>query len=373
MAPTTVTETTSGQEMTLTQSSVGTTTVSISVCSSLVSNPTYTPATQLPIDYTWGCPPGYLCRPPHTGDRAGCNAEAGVPADGYVCAPSDCIPAPPLIYNQSVAIDENGHHFNISKDYYNLDPGDFGLNYSIFRVSGSAASKRKRDTKSFWDLLVSRNAKRDISDIPGQCYNDCNEAALMPQSLGKTPELCESDSFTAELGLCKTCISNNADSDSDDQYSQRMLPTFAQYLNYCSGLATTSTSTTAGTTATSTTASTEATTTSTQTTESTAAISTWTGETTSTTPTTPVAGLSTTTVEVSRTESIRTPDESASSRGPVATGDVDSSSTTVSSSPSGTATPSASSTSSNAAVSTMGVPHKGLLSLLLALFATPFF
>lgn len=369
----TVTKTTSGQGTTLTQSSVGTTTVSISVCSSLVSNPTYTPATQLPTDYTWGCPPGYVCRPPHTGDRAGCDSEAGVPADGYVCAPSDCIPAPPLIYNQSVATDENGHHFNISKDYYNLDPDDFGLNYSIFRVSGSAASKRKRDTKSFWDLLVGRNAKRDISDIPGQCYNDCNEASLMPQSLGKTPELCESDSFTAELGLCKTCISNNADSDSDDQYSQRMLPTFAQYLNYCSGLATTSTSTTAGTTATSTTASTEATTTSTLATNGTTTTITQTGETTSTAPTTPVAGLSTTTVEVSRTESIRTPDESASTKGPMAPGNVDSSSTTVSSGPSGTATPSASSTSFNAAVSTMGVPHKGLLSLLLALFATPFF
>jgi len=375
-----VTKTTPGQETTLTQNSVGTTTVSISVCSSLISNPTYTPATQLPTDYTWGCPPGYLCRPPHTGDRAGCNVEAGVPADGYVCAPSDCIPAPPLIYNQSVATDENGHHFNISKDYYNLDPDDFGLDYSVFRVSGSAASKRKRDTKWSWGLLVGRNSKRDISDIPGQCYNDCNEASLMPQSLGKTPELCESDSFTAELGLCKTCINNNADSDSDDQYSQRMLPTFAQYLNYCSGLEMTSTSTTAGTTATSTTSSTEATTTSTQTTESTAAISTWTEETTSsvkattnTALTAPAAGLSTSTVEVPRTESIRTPDESASTKGPMATGNVDSSSTTVSNSPSGTATPSASSPSSNLAASTMGVPRKGLLSLLLALFATPFF
>lgn len=328
---------------------------------------------QLPIDYTWGCPPGYLCRPPHTGDRAGCNAEAGVPADGYVCAPSDCIPAPPLIYNQSVATDENGHHFNISNDYYNLDPVDFGLNYSIFRVSGFAVSKRKRDSKSFWDLLVGQNAKRDISDIPGQCYNDCNEASQMPQSLGKTPELCESDSFTAELGLCKTCISNNADSDSDDQYSQRMLPTFAQYLNYCSSLATTSKSTTAGTTATNTTTSTKATTTSTLATNGTTTTITQTGETTSTAPTAPIAGLSTTTLEVSRTESIRNPDESASTQGPMATGTVDSSSTTVSNRPSGTATLPTSSTSSNAVVSTMGVPHKGLLSLLLAVFATPFF
>lgn len=362
----TVTEITSGQGTTLTQSSVGTTTVSISVCSSLISNPTYTPATQLPADYTWGCPPGYLCRPPHTGDRAGCIAEAGVPADGYVCAPSDCIPAPPLIYNQSVATDEDGNRFNISKDYYNLDPDDFGLGYSIFQVLGSAASKRKRDTKSFWDFLVGQNAKRDISDLPGKCYNGCNEAAQMPQSIGKTPELCESDSFTTELGLCKKCISNNADSDSDDRYSQIMLPTFAQYLNFCSGLATTSTSTAAGTTATSTAASIEATTTSTLATNGTITTITQTGETTSTAPTTPVAGLSTITVEVCRTES-------ASTKGPMATGNVDSSSITISSSPSGTATPSASSTSSNAAVSTVGVPHKGLLSLLLALFAIPFF
>jgi hypothetical protein len=35
----------------------------------------------LPDDYTWGCAPGYLCKPRHTGDRSECNVEAGLPTE----------------------------------------------------------------------------------------------------------------------------------------------------------------------------------------------------------------------------------------------------------------------------------------------------
>lgn len=203
----------------------------MSVCSTLVSNPTYTPSSPLPSDYTWGCPPGFLCYPSRTGSREGCNVEAGLPADGYICEPSDCIPAPPLIFNQSWASDANGHHFNFSQDYYNLNPEDFGLNYDIFRTEEQHnATQGKRDVMPLGadslGLFSEMVAKRDLSDIPGVCFNDCNDAALEQQSTGKKPELCESDSaYLLDLGNCKTCIGTYADSDT---YSSSLLPSFAQ-------------------------------------------------------------------------------------------------------------------------------------------------
>ena len=64
----------------------------IVLCPSRITNTDYTPPTPLPNNYTWGCPPGKLCKPP----QIGCNFEVDLPADGYVCAPQDCITAEPL-------------------------------------------------------------------------------------------------------------------------------------------------------------------------------------------------------------------------------------------------------------------------------------
>ncbi|KAJ5327205.1 uncharacterized protein N7506_010307 [Penicillium brevicompactum] len=269
-----------GSTATVTESFASTTTISVSVCSSLITNPTYTPASALPNDYTWGCPPGYLCKPPHTGDRAECDVESGLPDVGYVCSPENCILAPPLaVSNQS--------HYNVSKNYYNLNPTDFGLNYSIFQFSDdTTTSTRKRDM-SLQDFIASRKAKRvDITDaIPPTCWDDCNDAALEPQMIGKTPALCKSDSaFMENLDNCEACVTNNADSDTgSDDYSSQLLPTFTQWLNYCSDM-TTSTSTTASTTASTTTSrattSTEASVTTTSTSKDTGATTTSTEATT---------------------------------------------------------------------------------------------
>lgn len=254
LSDSTATEIATGLGTTQTQSSSGTTTGSLSVCPTLIANPTYTPASPLPTDYTWGCPPGYLCKPPHTGDRAHCNVEAGLPAASYVWNPSECILSPPLVLEQGS--DAVGNHYNVSDEHYNLDPEDFGLSYSIFEDSEkSTAAIRKRDMItldgsgiSLWNIFASRRIKRDTSDIPGVCYNDCNDAALEPQEIGKIPELCESDSaFMVELGNCKTCISTYASSPST-VWSQKLLPSFAQFLDYCSGLTTISTSGSAETT-----------------------------------------------------------------------------------------------------------------------------
>lgn len=240
LSDSTATEITTGPETTQTQSSSGITTDSLSVCPTLITNPTYTPASPLPTNYTWGCPPGYLCKPPHTGDRVNCNIEAGLPAANYVCNPSECSVSPPLVWEQGGDAVDN--HYSVSDEYYNLDPEDFGLSYSIFedsRESNTANSKRDMITlvgngRSLLNIFASRRIKRDTSDIPGVCYNDCNDAALEPQEIGKIPELCERNSaFMVELGNCKTCISTYASSASS-AWSQKLLPSFAQFLDYCS-------------------------------------------------------------------------------------------------------------------------------------------
>ncbi|KAJ5698028.1 hypothetical protein N7462_000033 [Penicillium macrosclerotiorum] len=222
-------------------------------------NPTYTPTASLPNYYTWGCPPGFLCHPPHTEDRASCNVEAGLPADNYVCDPANCIPSPRLVYNPSWET-SNFQHYNISNYYFNLDPEDFGLDYLIFQLPSDITSyytKRngfpRQDGFLFlWGLQVGEKAKKDISDIPGVCYNDCNDAALEAESSGKTPELCDSDSaFSVGLGNCRNCISHYARSASEI-YSQTLLPSFAQFLDYCSEVQATASSTTEPSTTTST-------------------------------------------------------------------------------------------------------------------------
>ncbi|EKV19469.1 hypothetical protein PDIG_02660 [Penicillium digitatum PHI26] len=229
------TATVSGPDASSTQSSGSATTVSASVCSSLISNPSYTPTATLPDDYTWGCAPGYLCKPRHTGNRSECNIEAGLPNPGYICAPSDCIVAPSLDAHSS-------WQYDISNNYYNLNPEDFGLNYSIFQFTDDPIAANNKRDMSLWDFGVAQKVKTvDITNIPAVCYNDCNDAAHEPQLLGKTSELCKSDSaFMENLESCNECITNNAESGSD-QFSSKMLPTFAQWLNFCSDLATSTT------------------------------------------------------------------------------------------------------------------------------------
>ncbi|KAJ5144049.1 uncharacterized protein N7515_002836 [Penicillium bovifimosum] len=226
-----------------------------SVCPSLISNPTYTPTAALPVDYTWGCPPGYICQPAHVGDRADCTIEAGLPDVGYVCTPSDCVPAPPLDSDPS-------SEYDLSKEYFNLNPEGFGLDYSIYDTSADNAVGKR--FISLRDFIAGRKAKRvDITNIPTVCYNDCNSAAHEPQVLGKTSEICQSDSaFMEDVAICEDCVTNNAeDSESgSDIYSSQMQPTFAQWLNYCSDMVTSTTATTATSTTSSVTQTTEVTT-----------------------------------------------------------------------------------------------------------------
>lgn len=58
-----------------------------------------------------------------------------------------------------------------------------------------------------------------------------DEAAIEPQTLGKTPELCASNStFQVALANCEECV---AGSNQTSNVGQQLNPTFAQWLNFC--------------------------------------------------------------------------------------------------------------------------------------------
>ncbi|KAI1741710.1 hypothetical protein F4680DRAFT_414811 [Xylaria scruposa] len=68
---------------------------------------------------------------------------------------------------------------------------------------------------------------------PALCYDICNNANLEAQSVGKTAELCDSDSdFQAYYNSCKSCLKAYS---SDEQEATRdyLDPTFSQWINYC--------------------------------------------------------------------------------------------------------------------------------------------
>lgn len=218
------------------------TTTTLSICPTLSINPTYTPAAPLPRNYTWGCPPGYLCKPKHTGADAGCNIEAGLPAESYVCSPDECIKSPPFIHDQywgtPVESNEIRSTYNVSKDYFNLDPEIFGLNYSIFRIPDLKPGDDHYyilSSRRSWSKLLSRQSI-GASTVPGACYDECNDAALEVESTGKTPDICNAGSaFNISLGNCEKCCSTHKTATSAS-FEQKVLPNFQQFLNYCEGL-----------------------------------------------------------------------------------------------------------------------------------------
>ncbi|KAF4157458.1 hypothetical protein CNMCM6936_005030 [Aspergillus lentulus] len=235
------------------------TTTTLSICPTLRINPTYTPVAPLPRNYTWGCPPGYLCKPKHTGADAGCNIEAGLPAESYVCSPDECIKSPPFIHDQywgtPVESNEIRSTYYVSKDYFNLDPEIFGLNYSIFRIPDLRPGDDHyyiRSSRRSWSKLLSR-ASIGVSTVPGACYDECNDAALEVESTGKAPEICNAGSaFNVSLSQCEKCCNTHKTATSAS-FEQKVLPNFQQFLNFCEGLEQSSATTAAADTVSSTT------------------------------------------------------------------------------------------------------------------------
>jgi hypothetical protein len=199
------------------------TTATISICPSRIVNPTYTPPAPLPTDFTWGCPPGFLCHPRNGPGDGNCNFEAGPPAVTFFCSPDECIPSPKLLPNKpcdlSVSPDDICK-FNVTPGYFNLNPTEFGLNYGIFAFpEGIQVQERSL-----------RRWGRRAEQIPGVCYEECNSCMLEAEAVGKTPALCQKNSaFEIDLGDCNACISRH----STGATATGSLPEFQQFLSYC--------------------------------------------------------------------------------------------------------------------------------------------
>ncbi|CEI66141.1 unnamed protein product [Fusarium venenatum] len=76
--------------------------------------------------------------------------------------------------------------------------------------------------------------RQDVT--PAICYDDCNNAYKIAQSVGKSPKLCGSNSlFNTSYGYCIQCIEENENSTKNTE-QHYVSPQFAQFLEYCDGL-----------------------------------------------------------------------------------------------------------------------------------------
>ncbi|GAD97826.1 hypothetical protein MGYG_07270 [Paecilomyces variotii No. 5] len=201
----------------------------LSICPSHIVNPTYTAPTPLPTNYTWGCPPGYLCHPKKSSVDGECNFEAGLPADTYYCSPDECIPVPPL-HPPQYPTSNKTEKYIVSPGYFNLNPTEFGLDYSIFTFANGSNVENGREEQRRGQH---REKKRqfDSSVIPGLCFDQCNNCMVEAQQTGKTSLLCQSDSqFKIQLHLCNACIKSHWDA---IIAIGGIIPQFSQFLDYC--------------------------------------------------------------------------------------------------------------------------------------------
>ena len=254
---TTTTSTTTTTPTTTTTSTTGTVTateiiseyiisyteqITITLCTSRVANPTYTAAiAPLPSDYTWGCPPGYVCKPA----QIGCNFEVGLPDPNYYCSPDECIAAAPpgvlpewnadVYGNNSPAIDPS-LKYPVVDSYFDMNPTDYGLTYDIF-VENEVLFQTLTTTIIEQPTGVVR-ARQAETSIPGACYPWCNNCLIEAQSVGKTPALCAAGSaFEIDMSDCEQCIAyHKSDSTAD---FVKIAPQFQQFINYCNPVTTT--------------------------------------------------------------------------------------------------------------------------------------
>ncbi|EXJ65185.1 hypothetical protein A1O7_01525 [Cladophialophora yegresii CBS 114405] len=218
---------------------------SITLCPTRIVNPTYTAAGPYPTDWTWGCPPGWLCKPV----LENCNFEAGIPDPNFLCSPNQCIPAsvlPPSlptwdldIYGNSTPATNPALRINVIDDFFNMDPTQFGLTYDIFVVNEVLT----RTTTILLPPSPTVAARQAQTKVPGACYPWCNNCLLEAQSNGKTSKLCVPGSaFEVSLAQCEQCIDYHK---ADDSASfVQIAPQFQQFLDYCEQFSTVGVSTT---------------------------------------------------------------------------------------------------------------------------------
>ncbi|KAH7336236.1 hypothetical protein BKA65DRAFT_30152 [Rhexocercosporidium sp. MPI-PUGE-AT-0058] len=109
-------------------------------CPTRTANPTFTyPAECIPLNYTWGCPPGYLCTPP----QVDCDLEIGPPSNEYLCSPDDCKVPPYFTGFPILNTTTNSTIYSplpLPTGYFNLNPVIFGADWGVFTGDVSITS-----------------------------------------------------------------------------------------------------------------------------------------------------------------------------------------------------------------------------------------
>ncbi|KAG5981127.1 hypothetical protein E4U55_003263 [Claviceps digitariae] len=214
-------------------------------------------------DLTFGCRPGTVCNPPKPD---WCNFWPGPPADDFLCNPNDCIPSPPF----TLTTWEPGktHSYPPSYGYFNLDPEPFGLSHDIFGYkmyqqlvddhTTTLTTGNSEPQKSLTTTTVPTNdanpyhpnslrededademrgpgeSRKDVT-APESCYDDCNNAYVTAESIGKIDRLCaEGSTFRVNYGICTSCI-KSVTNDTAKAMVDYVDPRFAQFLDFCSG------------------------------------------------------------------------------------------------------------------------------------------
>ncbi|EXF79576.1 glycoprotein X [Colletotrichum fioriniae PJ7] len=257
------------------------TTTEVTACPAPTNAPGLTSAAEYnpKSNLTWGCQPGYVCNPPKP---AGCNLWADPPADDYVCAPQNCIPAPPVTLANWK--ENETSYYPVNEGYFNLNPNAFGLPFDIFeyevivsKVKGKKGHKKTTITTGNWasatelthfpptaqptitsspaptsSAEIGKHAykhkqegktyerrafigKRDVTIAPAICFDNCNNVYIEVQTVGKNPQICLAGSaFQMNLETCRQCVIDNAD-DGKETLRLYIEPQFQQWLVYCTG------------------------------------------------------------------------------------------------------------------------------------------
>ena len=241
--PVTQTSTTTTSETLYPIISTWTTTekATLTICPPRTINPTFTAQYPIPTEFTWGCPPGYLCKP----DQINCNFEAGLPSEEFYCSPDQCIAASapgvpqlwdPTIYGNSSPATDPSLRFTVIDHYFNMNPQDFGLTYDIF-IEEEAFTFTSTIGYAPTAAVAARQAQ---TSVPGACYTWCNNCLIEAQSVGKTPALCAPGSdYEKDLANCQQCIKSHSSSTTDSYV--KIAPQFQQFMAYCASVSAPST------------------------------------------------------------------------------------------------------------------------------------
>ncbi|KIX00477.1 uncharacterized protein Z518_10617 [Rhinocladiella mackenziei CBS 650.93] len=187
---------------------------SITLCPSRIVNLTFTAVQPFPTDWTWGCPPGWLCKPA----RENCNFEVGLPDRNFYCTSMEIRHQPGTLASPSTPS-------TLISTWPRVISGS---RYQIFVVDEVLTLT----STTIIEPTPTVGARQAQTSIPGACYPWCNNCLLEAQANGKTSALCVPGSaFEVSLEQCEECITYHKTDDSGTFV--QIAPQFQQFLDYC--------------------------------------------------------------------------------------------------------------------------------------------